>query len=547
MDFELYYQTLKYVKVSQLFNRITRRFNKPKLNVIAAKLATSDQEFIHHSLYVQSFFANLDMKLLNQTKNIKSADIWNDASLPKLWLYNLHYFDDLAASIKPERTELQLSLIDRWIDENPAPHGNGWEPYPTSLRIVNWVKFFMAHQTATQKQLDNLAQQVDFLAQNIEYHLLGNHLLANAKALIFAGLYFDNVEAKNWLQKGLKIYLKETDEQFLEDGANFELSPMYHAILLVDLLDLVNVMRAFSRKASKPFIDQLSVKINRALKWLRAMSHTDGAISFFNDSTFGIAPANEVIFSYATKLGFDLSETQSSGAIQVFDFKDSGYVCVHAANYSLIADLSQIGPDYIPGHAHADSLSFEFSLGEQRVFVNSGISEYGLRAERLRQRQTPAHNTVQINQEDSSHVWSGFRVAERARILSRNVKVLDNGTALFSAQHDGYKTKKLNCLHQRIWDVSINRIIVKDIIEGEFETVIGFLHLHPDISNVNIGVSKITLETDGYLITLQVDGAAVKLEETTWHPGFGISMANEKLVFEFLQKPMTIDISWNVK
>ena len=69
-----------------------------------------------------------------------------------------------------------------------------------------------------------------------------------------------------------------------------------------------------------------------------------------------------------------------------------------------------MGPDYIPGHAHADTLSFELSIGAQRVFVNSGTSEYGLSPKRLNQRKTAAHNTVEVDGKDSSQVWSGLEL-----------------------------------------------------------------------------------------------------------------------------------------
>ena len=43
----------------------------------------------------------------------------------------------------------------------------------------------------------------------------------------------------------------------------------------------------------------------------------------------------------------------------------------------VIFDLAQIGPDYLPSHGHADTLSFELSVYGKRVFVNSGTSMYG--------------------------------------------------------------------------------------------------------------------------------------------------------------------------
>ena len=94
------------------------------------------------------------------------------------------------------------------------------------------------------------------------------------------------------------------------------------------------------------------------------------------------------------------------------------------------ADVGEIGPDYRPGHAHADTLCFELSVFGQRLVVNSGTSEYGLGAERLRQRGTAAHSTVQIDGADSSEVWSGFRVARRARPLCRTLDELDGAVIL---------------------------------------------------------------------------------------------------------------------
>ncbi|MBO7942844.1 hypothetical protein JTP77_044095, partial [Streptomyces sp. S9] len=79
-------------------------------------------------------------RLLNDEHEIGAND-WNSARLPKLWLYNLHYFDDLNACGAASREHWHRDLIARWIADNPPPAGNGWEPYCLSLRIVNWIKW----------------------------------------------------------------------------------------------------------------------------------------------------------------------------------------------------------------------------------------------------------------------------------------------------------------------------------------------------------------------------------------------------------------------
>ena len=75
--------------------------------------------------------------------------------------------------------------------------------------------------------------------------LLGNHLFENAKALIFAGCFFEGAPADAWFECGAQVLGKELGEQILPDGGYFELSPMYHSIILEDILDLLSLQQAY--------------------------------------------------------------------------------------------------------------------------------------------------------------------------------------------------------------------------------------------------------------------------------------------------------------
>jgi len=152
---------------------------------------------------------------LNDTHEIDDAADWNNKQWSKLWLYNLHYFDDLTANDADRRTDWHRALIRRWIDENPPGKGNGWEPYPSSLRIVNWIKWGLIGNPMEEEWLHSLAVQVRYLSQNLETHLLGNHLFSNAKALCFAGLFFDGDEAESWYQTGQKLIEREVESSFV--------------------------------------------------------------------------------------------------------------------------------------------------------------------------------------------------------------------------------------------------------------------------------------------------------------------------------------------
>lgn len=491
---------------------------------------------------------------LNQCQTVAAPTDWNNEQWEKLWLYNLHYFDDLNAENAALRRAWHKDLIDCWIDDNPPPSGNGWEPYPLSLRIVNWIKFLLtieiqhehenkgvSHKTAIDKVLytkwlNSLALQTRVLSQRLEHHLLGNHLFANAKALVFAGLFFEGPEAEQWLAKGLEILAQEIPEQVLADGGNFELTPMYHSIMLMDLLDLINLAKAFPH----PEITCVSPEWERVaaamVAWIKVMTHPDGEISFFNDAAMGIALPPQALCSYAKVLGVikereDYRPCAKSDTLTLYHLNNSGYLRLENHQAVALIDVAKVGPDYIPGHAHADTLSFELSLFGQRVFVNSGISCYGLSAERLRQRGTAAHNTVVIDNQDSSEVWSGFRVARRAYPQEPEL-LLGPDSYRIQASHNGYRWLKGKPKHSRAWSLTAHSFAIEDTISGLFTKAVARFHLHPSVRCEESGDTIVLTMSDGKKAVVSHKGGCRRIEQSLWHPEFGVAVENLCLVFE---------------
>ena len=481
------------------------------------------------------------LHLLGQRREIATAADWNRVDWPKLWRYNAHYFDDLAAVEIAERVGWQKTLVARWVEENPAGGGVGWDPYPTSLRIVNWIKWGWAGNPLDAQAVHSLAVQTRWLCKRLEWHLLGNHLWANAKALVFAGSFFEGEEADIWLRKGLSLIDRELREQVLDDGGHFELSPMYHAIILEDLLDLVQLGQVYPLLAEEHRIAQWRTTAKRMLQWLRTMTHPDGEIAFFNDATWGVAPQPFALEEYAARLGIEQLDALDT---PLHWLRDSGYARAHCGPATVIADVGMVGPDYLPGHAHADTLSFELSLERDRVLVNSGISLYESGVERLRQRGTAAHNTLQIDGENSSEVWSSFRVGRRAKVHGVEIEADADGVRV-AAEHDGYAWRRGKPMHRREWVLSPHAATVSDTISGLFETAEVRFHLHPDWSIV------IEDETQGWLngprrrIRWQVsEQASARAISSTWHPGFGTSLQNQVLVVTLREGRLDTSLSW---
>lgn len=478
---------------------------------------------------------------LNETRDMQECG-WNDPAIEKLWLYNLHYFDDLNALDADQRIDWHRDLLNRWVRENLPGHGTGWEPYPTSLRIVNWIKWALGGHELPPDCLQSLAVQVRWLSKRLEVHLLGNHLFANAKALVFAGLFFERDEAGEWLAKGLQILQQELMEQVLPDGGHFELSPMYHAIILEDLLDIVNL--AYGKPGVMPdaVLSQCRKSAACMLRWLKGMIHPDGDIAFFNDAAFGIAPRFVALEAYARRLGV---EAVAEVSTDIFThFADTGYVRVEQGNVVALLDVARIGPDYLPGHAHADTLSFELSLFGQRVVVNSGISQYGIGSERLRQRGTAAHSTVEIDGTDSSEVWSGFRVARRARPFGLEISKGDK-TLTVACSHDGYQWLPGKPTHRRRWNFAQHSLRVIDSIEGGFGSASARYYLHPAVAATNDGNEGQVSLRNGRVVRWTAVGGVARVTPASWHPEFGLSVSCKCIEILFEGRETSIEFAWD--
>ena len=165
---------------------------------------------------------------------------WHPADKSRLWRYNLHYFDYLQWDVIAP--DVRDALIESWLAQNPPGCEDAWEPYTVSLRIVNWVKYFAGRDDLPATWQQSLFEQAHWLSHNLERHILANHFLKNAKALIFAGAAFDGRHAGEWLSLGKTLFREQIAEQFLPDGGHYERSPMYHSIALEDCLDVLNLM-----------------------------------------------------------------------------------------------------------------------------------------------------------------------------------------------------------------------------------------------------------------------------------------------------------------
>ncbi|MDQ3920305.1 MAG: heparinase II/III family protein [Acidobacteriota bacterium] len=454
-----------------------------------------------------------EFRFLDHTARLGRPVEWDAQGQPLLWQFNLHYFNYLHLLSREE----QAGLCADWVRANPAGETVGWHPYPTSLRIVNWCKAGLQDDAL----LRGLYRQAAHLYRNVETYHPGNHLLENAKALIFAGRYFEGRgESARWLERGLKIYLDETPAQVLADGGYFERSPMYHALMLEGYLDLVNIL------PDGPERGRLAEAAREMTDFLLSVTHPDGQIALFNDSTTEIAPPTSALVAYARDLLNHHARKKEA-------FPDTGFYVNETPDSYLVIDGGAVGPDHLPAHAHADIFSYELSVGGRRLVVDSGVYEY--RAGEMREyvRGTRAHNTVCVDGLDQAECWGSFRVARR--FPPRGVSFRrDPDGCRFEGSFDGYARLVGDAVtHRRVitCENAQRRIVVEDFVGGSGRHLVeSLVHLHPEVGVELAGAGLVLRWGDGKEAA-RISGDLPRVEQGWYCPRFGQRLRNKVLVW----------------
>jgi len=439
---------------------------------------------------------------------------WSSQGLSKLWLYNLNYFDflnaDLGAPQHRFRLRRALDVARDWCAQNTTGKEVGWEPFPLSLRIVNWLKFLIRNaervrtvgEAATLNTLlASLRIQALALEARLETHLLANHLLKNIKALMFAGALLEAPESSRWWSKGEKLLRRELAEQILPDGGHFERSPMYHAEALEDLLDLTALAVACGRTGNGT--EMLLPCAARMANFLRCVLHPDGEIPLFNDSALGVAPSPRELLARA---GVPV-EVPSNNHPEVTVLAETGYGVIRdpSSRSCLIFDCGPLGPAYQPGHGHCDVLSYELSLHGRRVVVDTGVSTYEPCSERHYERSTAAHNTLRIAGQEQAEIWASFRVGRRPRVGRLEGGEIEE---FYFVRGVHYAFQQRGVIHSRMIVLTPRSCwVVIDLLRGKGNHLVeSFIHFHPAV-----GVERVNDPTSTNL------GG----EGTCWAVGFG--------------------------
>jgi uncharacterized heparinase superfamily protein len=440
-----------------------------------------------------------------------------------LWAYQLHFFD--WARSRAATPQDRAAVLAQWSHRSPA--APAWDPHPISMRTLSWLKLRLAGELpddfpgsdADAALRASLARQIDWLSRHVEVRLQANHLLDNWIAVVAGGLTLSAPRARDWLA-AWEFLARQLEEQIGSDGAHYERSPMYHALLLEHLLDLLALARAAGDRAPGSLVSLLEEVCGRMLGALWVWTHPDGEIALFGDSAFDVAHPPEALERYAAALGVTAQPPAEVGLL-----RNAGFARLETDDLCWLGSVGGPSPAYQPGHAHCDALGFELSADGQRVVTDTGVYEYVSGDRREQARRTRAHATLEIGGQDQAEIWSAHRVGGRPRVALHDWlpgAALEGRCASWASR---------GTVHCRRVEVDGEALVITDRLEGPSRSVRAALPLAPGCEPVLAGESaEIRLLTGAVLRVALPAGLDWRVEEAPYFPRFGSEVRRLVLV-----------------
>lgn len=472
------------------------------------------------------------------------------------------------------------ALLASWLDANPPKRGVNWaSSLEVAYRAVSWTWAHRLLRDAPElddRLLVRWLKALDASARHIERYLStwfspNTHLTGEALGLLYIGTQFPELrDAPRWAALGWRILEEQLPRQVRPDGTYFEQAVHYHRYTL-DIYLHARLLGERHVPTRAPAFDDAIVALADVLAWL---SRGDGTVPLFGDDDGGQllfldgrAPddvrsplATTATILRAGRLAAvagapsdELAWMLGAEGVRAYDaiaptppaalaraFPDGGLYVMRdgwdARGAVLAIDCGPLGTAN-GGHAHADTLAFDLSIGGRRLFVDAGTASYTIDpAERDAMRSSLAHNTVSLDGTSSSEPAGAFRW----RVMTSGVRdawVVTSVGACFEGHHDGYRRLSAPASHRRqVLAARGEWWLVRDVIEGEGEhDAVSTFQCAPGL-DATVQGGRLTVTDDGRALAMVVaigaDGGW-EVDDAIVSPRYGSRERSRRARFRF--------------
>lgn len=454
---------------------------------------------------------------------------WYPAGMSESWIAALHGFDwlrDLRALGGDAARRRARDLVGDWLDHAFRWHPVGWRADVLGTRLFAWLgqhEFFCASADDDYRQRYHaaLVRQARHLARVLPAGATGAPLIAALKGLIAAGLALPDRGA--WADQGLRHLERECARQILPDGGHLSRNPRTHVTVLRHLVDTRGVLLAAGREVPHFLI----AAIERAAPFVRMLRHGDGGLALFNGTDEGEGWLIDMLLAQADARGRP-----------PLSAPHSGYERLVSNRTIVIADAGPPPPPGYDGAAHAGTLSFEVSVGKERLIVNCGAHVGGDDEWADVQRASAAHSTLIVDDTNSSEILPSGGFGRQPTDVSA-MRDESDGNIWLDTSHDGYALPFGLTHRRRLYlDATGDDLRGEDVLvrtRTAARRAQGFavrFHLHPSVqaSLVQNGTAALLRLPSGGGWRLRSQGGTLSLAETVYLGHSGEMRRSEQVV-----------------
>lgn len=434
-------------------------------------------------------------------------------------LHGFYWLADLFATGSDDARSQAVVLVRQWIEHHLKWQEIPWQPDVLGERISAWLAFF-DFLTAQEEEfaaplLDAATRQARHLGRTCSQAPNDARIFKAIQGLVFAAICLPGMEGQ--LDQGLSLLEREINRQIFPDGGHVERNPSR----LLKLLSRFNQIRALLVAAHTEVPIALQGAIDRISPMVRALRHGDGGLALFNG---GFEEDRSLVDTVLADTGVRAKALNSA--------PHSGFQRAVAGRTVLIIDTGK--PPKAGGpHAHAGTLSFEMSVGKDRLVVNCGAPSSEGDHWREPMQSTAAHSTLAIDDKSSTEFNDDGTFSRAPNTVECHRREGD-GAIWLETSHDGYR-KSAGVLHRRKFYLSPSGEDVRgeDIVEGSGGSAFTIrFHLHPGVhASLVPGRSAVLLKLpSGAGWQFQATGGAMQLEESVYLSGHGEARRSEQII-----------------
>lgn len=449
---------------------------------------------------------------------------WDARSGPAAWRAAAHGFawlrDLRAFGTDPARLRARALTAD-WLARG-ARESIARAPEVAGARISAWLGHWdflaaTAEDSFRRQLMLHLAEDARDVVAALPAEAEHRGALVALKGALAAAIA---LEEDAWLARCLRFLPSELERQFHPDGGHVERSPGQQLLALQDLIEIRNLLHGAGVEAPP----QLGATLDQAAPALRLFRHGDGGPALFNGTREEAPGLLDVVLNHGQARG------RAPSALP-----ETGFHRLQAGRTLVIMDcgapppersaLGGLAPDGLPRGAdrfsHAGTLSFEMSVGRDRLVVNCGAMPSAEPAWRDALRATAAHSTLVLADTNSAELREGGlgRRPERVEVERHEA----NGAQWLEASHDGWR-RPFAAIHRRrlYLSESGDDLRGEDVVEAADPPAFALrFHLHPAVvASLQQDDSAVLLRLpSGAGWRLRARGGRVALEESLYLAG----------------------------